>query len=1726
MNDRSRDHWRKKKLHKDTREPAVTRSWQAGQRRTQSATSGSRWSFRKHLKTAGAATLLIAIVAFTIYIFMPGTPVLTHVIVFDLCKKLDHFGVTSEAPNFGSRERGSFEWGAVTVENPDPPGSFEFTSDASDDRDKADVFVVYLHANIVAGDQDQYWCLVRNSTPDLENNQYVRLAILKDKISLLRKAGIPVVLIVDQPAGRLDWRLGALKTQVNTELEKWTNEESTNDLGEKRELGRLFVVSSSLHTESSAPGRNRQTAFGIIVSRAWSQAANVTNEDDGGRRWLQKKNNFLTIAEFCDYVKSETHDWVSKYRRPSGQTVEIFGSSAEVKTDSLKLLGTPQEDPLLPKQTSIDATALTTVWNTQQELDSATPWRWAPQRWQSANEYLRGAQNALLDGNTRLADELTGKAEKSLRRLTEQAKTELGSPVDSPTEMPHCWFTGLPARHRLDDLWKTVGKKAPKQTTIEDVLAGNVNEYPFGDLGIVGTESAKQDKDRITQVLKTNRTNAEGAVAQLLSVTGLLRPATLAAEQKLLSQEDRVFIEQKTNSGSTDDWTVIQEFAKAHQEAELAFQRTLSQSESLARWAASQPINPDLQPDLVSNLVNNLKTDCDTTLAEKPLKNNKDLPLQLQSEISRLLITARMTGTLLWPDTTDQIDSLAKQTTTLVSWTKKLRLSQSNVSRLLGQLVKNLKTPVTNALGYAANHQELRAILDVAPMSSNDRTTLIANLSLPEPKDSDFDNLPPPDDLHSDGVTKTASEQAAGTTETPPPHNALWQLQHLSLFRLGERQGNKKAAEHLSLAANTIAEKFAAAEVELIKTGVVLDDANLAKFGKAIRSFWKESRKAIGRLPNAGTSIDDLTAQSRRDDLISRGLSAYDVGKVQSNPTQALHALWQIDYCLLHAERLLMGQWVEPAAKKEAAPWYQNQTTDWITAAKSRANESLALKQWPTNVKEQIAFIENKLIDSRNKWSLSAKPSKQYIAISDGEKHDVVVKLAVEGTLPEHLGGAAALQYLPTVRAQNATEGTADLIKLDYKVQAFELPVTDPKKQTKQNKLSYNGEPKKATDGCENIDFTTGVFFRGRNWPAQGSSAAKASRLTVNWCTPASFLVTRNKRPSNTSVWLSGIDKRKIVFVLDMSLSMDKDVPTDGKSTGTSSKRYQEAIAKLKSLINDLDDQTEVTLFVFGHRSKNRKNSKGQFKIVYNSKYKVHFEPQPGQDWERNPLDDVEKVFPIDSRMREELGHGGRNRLLTELDKIRKTGPYGITPMALASIDAIDTFDEKEHGVVVVITDGIALDVGLDINGNGYSEEQLEKFPERDRTSALKKVVDEHTHVSTMIIALDLPDTEQKALNDVFMNKEKVGFDKLITSTTTGLKKAIQEALLPREYTVTGDREWPQKFGDPIEKLVPGNEYEINYLSVKATKLNLSPGDKLDVSVDWNKGGGKFKFTRKFLGTGDGRIRIPVNGMGLEDPLHPKLIGQANSILEEADQKRENFLLKLMLDHSDKFRSVRQPAEIEFQLLPSDLRPEQWPIEITETFTGEMGAPGYRIEVRGWLKEPTPLPRIRAIWKMERTQPHPKNIFPLPDSPNPNFSCTLSADTGETMPTGQVTCKLLGKELQVRLDPDPKPPSRDMNFSDYDPDDVRHVRVELGNTDVDNDVTTFKPMDVTTTIKFSEDGHVTFKFFLPPRADKEALSFKGMKLGFTSFQSRREGAYRVDRQLKPEDVNEEAVVTD
>lgn len=1621
MSGRNSNDWRgpRKSTRDNEREAAAAPSWKKSQR---GAAVSGRPTKRRRWRLLVPLIFLIVLVALGIRIFAPDPLNKTHFVVLNLLENSVHFD--SAAPPQFSEVRSSKRQQSLV----DTPAALNFFDSADDSVCKSDVVIIFLQTQIVAGLNGDYWCLIKNSTPDLKQNssgspEFESLSVLKNELLQFRDVSeAPVLLIVDQPNTFQDRRLGALDVDIFDELQRWQKDEK---------LHRLVVMSSCSAGETSQPayvGSGGQTAFAHIVSHGLSAAA----DGDG--------NGLLHVAELCQFVVQDTSNWARQHRAEAGQTVQVSPSIEDLKSTGnflvMKDLPEPQTT-LVFRRDSTTPEKIRTVWQTRTSLDAVYAWRWDPVDWQAGTELLLRSQEAMLDGNSALAGQLADSAAAKFNRLQAKTTEIVTSPdqLNLESGLPRKWFSGVLGGSYLNDLWENAEEIRPIATELaEDVVVEHLASYPFSGLQIPAPNS------------DTGRALAESAAARTMGVTSALRHTIKATESRQLRKEDMLFAHQHETDASTvpnltEDWRAIQRFAELHQAAELELHRVLLDTESLSRWAADFPLSmsenfySEWRNLLKKNLPNrNINAALAEELATAAVQLCQDREpgingqaLELKSDIFQLLVAGRVLGTQLHPDepetgfTTGQLDQFSDE---LDRW---LRLSfkcRERVAKNLNDIASNLARHFVDRAKQVQAYQWQRATLRCSLLTDETRHKLLNSL---QDLEAELSN--------AEGGEIPQSEMPFYVSQIDI---GLWHLQHLNLLR-GSSQDS---------ALTEVAE----AVVSLASAGNA-DQQHVAAYGRAIREFWRNVRNDARDSLNA--SGNDAEQRLRIADLRARSFSAFD--DPGRSPTVRLHALWQINYCLQQADRRLQSQWVRTG---ESGPWdekgwYARESKAWLQIAEALASKMDTSGIPPAFVSNSIEQRKIVLQDSAD-WSIVATPVEASFDIGEQNQPRQAVQSTLQRISRPNTDGLATLRFLT-----ESTSDAAALVTFEENGKAFDL---NSNVKDLVTNVVRNGSP--GEEGCSSVPYSASVFFRGRIWNT-------ASNIEVSPCAAEEFVVQRFARPPTASVTLAGSDKRPIVFILDMSGSMDDEM-AGGRT------RASVAVETLRNVINSarFDRETVASLKVFGHRIKwdpeNQQN-------VVNPKWKEPFDK--GLAANGDIATEVEAM---------RLTTENKTILGKKLDTFAISGPWGITPLAGAIKSALEEDLRNRTGIVVAITDGLATDVGLDSEANPANVD--------NRINKLKEAIDNNSSSKVVIVALDfIPGAPQrKALQTVFV--EQCGIEIVDAANQIQLLDQIEQSLDPRQYLVTRSSEATniqKDFGETAQGLKAGTDYVVKFADIVTADnkpITLNDGDALNLAVDWNDR--KFTFVRGK--ESEMRQRATAARPGDSDaPTILRAIEPATFTEYKREQNLSEFRqveVSLMLDHERRDRPVKQPAEINFNIVSEDSLPLRCP-EIEEQFTSEWGAPGWRLKIAEWPANK--YVRIDAVWKMERTAPEL-----VIDCPPVNQSKTVIGGVQDLPQMEIATTVRPDGTLRIRLD---RIPSMAYSADNL----IEDIRVEVGAPDLRGRNEAFMPAEVTTTVRQTNSGSLVVDF--AGNFTEETLAEK--KIAFTSRKALERGAMKLARPL-------------
>ncbi len=1625
-----------------SRQEEVAPSWKQSRHKA-AATSRAKGLWPK-LRITIACAVLLALVAIVISLWDPQEVYRSHFVVLNLMEQSQDFDSGSALSLPDGIEIKTTER-EVTQCHPETLALQ--TGDAIDKKNlnEGQTIVIWLQTTFVAGKNGDFLCLIRNSTPNLNDaSQYVGLETLKSQLHEFTKkhATARVLLLVDSAPVNSEWRTGCLHTDLGKVFEQWTSDLKT-----------LVVMLSSPSSGLSEPGpagSDGKSIFGHFASIGLSALAD------------RDHNQKLTTAEYCAYVSERTDTWIREHRNVTGQAVTVLPSlekqskSAHDFTVIAEVIPMNPTEEMPDRKTVADISQIEKMWARRELLRARGGYLWNPLLWNSVTDDLLRAEQAFLAGKTKSAERTLPVVERTLREL-ESLTDSICPKVDSllaDRGRALSEFKDLPSLGRVKQLFRAEPAK-PDSNDIpafpEDVVVSNVGSFPFTSVNL----KAPMDVEPI----RSRRAAAEVASSQLLACSDQLTQTVKRMETSLLLFEDRLFTRRSdtdttTNSDADPDALIraIDDFSKARDRAETTLFGVLDIAPSLAYWAAETCGRlSDADRKIWHSVLSQNTPDADISSASQsamfdPLIGIGAEIRESSSDHERGAAILRSDGFQLLVRGRALQQSLAfiepKQgfsAEELKVVTDKLNSTQKDAASSQRKIVELIETMSNDALDESSAKRDgqvrarhfLRSLLSLTAINADTRSKVLRALQKRD------------DDLASPAKAEDLSEVEARAVASTLPiaaDEALWMLQVLNLVPKSSNQSE------------LLARAWKAAKVLEVGDANQEHDA-ASEFGHAIRNIWQKNQD------NVIAALHDTTSNShsalRVADQQVRLFSGFDTrSRSLYSPTARLRQLNRIQYCLMHADRLLAGLWIEPG---DSAPfvqkgWYARASRLWLKPATESvqvlSNEALGTQ---VSVSDSLRKLETRLADSEQ-LKLSFIPDMNNLDL--GEQARVTGKIGGKVTMSgcADVAGEAAVLVRIASNSPVEVENNAAALRVGIN------PVDSP--------LHFHRQGNPGTGECKSVLLRPETFFRGRFTKSD-------AEISVNPCAPEEFTIQRSARPLFASVTLSGNDPRPVVLILDYSSSM-----TETLTNRPDTARFEEALATLKDLVEsgNLND-SRVILNVYGHRVK---YDPAADVMVPNPLYVDCFrKPNPAG---LNALDDIATEFEGT------IGKPGVQADFNKvLDNLRCSKPYGITPLIKAITDALDVNLKNSEGIVIVVTDGEASDLG------------------EKKRSLLEAALKKKAATSVNIVAFDvLANAEvRKKLTDTF-----VPFRISITDAAqrNQLLAQIVNLLGARSYTITGNNGMEvrtEPLGTEVAKLSPGNDFSVNFSGVTSrSPISLQPGDVL--KLDFNHTEKRFVFGR------DKRsVSKAVNGGNPTNDAPSLLKSIAPPRLSDLPDGKDRGMataeLSLMLDHEHDDLPVRQPAEIEFSVRPASSDSVYRAHIVRETFSSRTGAPGWDLKIDQWPKEQLFL--VDAIWKMERTPPDYVlrwNELMSFDAIDNTFPLKVGG-----LPECRAWITLRGNDLQIRLDPlvvSPQPERPIPLGEAWASNRVDDIRIEIGNKDTSDQNKTFNPWEIDTKVVRLETGSVRFEFS-GDQISPENLS--DAQIAFTSAASRKAGAIDV-----------------
>lgn len=1107
--------------------------------------------FWPKLRIGLAVLLLIALVATVIATMDPAEQYRTHFVVLNLMDRSRNFDAAA-ALTLPERIEQESTTRVVTQCHPDTLALVSTGKSDKQNLEKADTVIVVLQTSFVPAPNGEFWCLIGNSTPNLDDpSQFAVLGSLKSQLESLWKSDPDknVLLLVDTPPTNFEWRTGCLHASLIEKFKRWTEEHK-----------RLVVMIGSPSNGTSEPGIAGSAGESVFSHFASVGLSTLANENPGPE---------LTTTEYCRYVAEQTDSWVREHRNVAGQAVTVLPAidalskerpDFNVVTDLIRR--EPTQEALV-SESPVDLSAIGTLWSRRESLQMRGGKLWNPLLWRSASDELLRAENASLHGQNAAALRALNGATATLDALEELTNRMCPQSELKPAGRGKAIseFLGLPSLGRVSPLLEaeaTGAVSTPEHASSEDVIVSQLNEFPFTSVGLSAPSNV--------EAIRSRRANVESAIAQLLGSADQLAQTVQRLEETLLLTEDRQFTrpnsaDRKSPDDADPDPLIIAiaEFSDLYDRAQATLSGVLDDAPSLACWASetgresSDADRKIWQKVLAQNSPDRSFNSGDLNSMFDPLKglgNGESAQLtehhraavELRMEIFRFMVYGRVVQQSLLINEPNQGFSADE----LQAVNGQLRAAQKNASRSQQRVSELIETMCGHALsekparrsGQVDAYHFLRSTLNLTTMKAATRISVLQALRTWDEKFAT-----------SESDTEAGDRQASefNLTQSFTVDEALWMLQVINLI-----PSTAKQSELLSNAwnsSNSLASGSADDEHEA-----------LARFGEMIRRIWQENHE------NVDVAFKDTTSNAHRllrtADQQARLFSGFDA------ETKSLHSLsnrlrqfHRFQYCLMYADRLLSGLWIEP---QDTAPyvqngWYAKAARGWLTIA-DECRQSLAndLPGAPAFVAEAIQQREMRLLQSEQ-LALTFNTGQSDLNLGEQSKASGTVAGTVTMTGCANIAGEATVLVRIDPNVPVGVENNAAAFRIGN--EAVKSPL----------EVRRRGDP--GTSGCHSVSITPETFFRGRFRKSE-------RQILIDPCEPAKFVIEKNARSKTASINVSGSDPRPVVLILDYSESM-----LDPLTTRPDTQRYEEALATLEDLVkNGALNGSRVILNVYGHR--------------------------------------------------------------------------------------------------------------------------------------------------------------------------------------------------------------------------------------------------------------------------------------------------------------------------------------------------------------------------------------------------------------------------------------------------------------------------------------------------------------------------------------------------------------
>ena len=885
-----------------------------------------------------------------------------------------------------------------------------------------DVVVVLLQTHLIPTNDDDFACVTRGTNPDLSRPR--KLGELMSEVIGIRDSGKNVLLMVDCPTARTDWRTDLPGCNLRSFFEKYFSAGSAG----KNQLGSLTIVCSATLSGDSEPGSPNAgglTRLSYAFQKSFSRESAEKDEDlrlKGFLENLQKSfNEFKTpgIGFHQPELMILGQSREMTIARSPGE-LRDFVLFRKMQQKAPQIIASKDEPELLKRSQEL--------WRKMAEVDLARRW---PEQWNSIAEQLVSAERAYFQGQNKTA----GKLIKFSGDRLDQALKQRQQPVAAAAKVAD--VTGS-----LDELSSQIEAAYQKYGRGIDA-----NRYV----------QLRHDFEDVVEICETQQ------------CVYLLYETLREVHQQLLEAEDRSFslrpedrLEEKGMDELEKLVTSLKNFAQAYGDAFRTADGALKMLPGTAFWCSRRATLPAWASS-ESEWLPHLKRLCDDSDGLLRLKDVMDLEATLNglqdspSELAPLsriraarvirshaiLSLAYSKGLMKELDTlfreadeqskaNDLSDSFwATRTEKLTGWTAKAAQELKSLEEEFRKAIEE----ETATLLQGTDEQSLQHafLYEALPLTFlGDRQRVLIHEKLRE-------------------IRKTAS----GLTGQPSTDEADVQRRALTELRWATALTN--------LLVNTPSEQRKGLAEIAVKDDP-LSHNNIAEASAKLRNLWSKTGTEVKA--SYDNVEGDAFSRAVTSSLACRLLTKYDlpdVGKRPQSVVDRVSVLNQLQSDLLKADLITQSGWTDDEEK-----WYLT------TAAKSLEQFSVVAKtiRLPSVLREQEQRIQEQL---SQKYDLTLSSGDQTtIPLGSDEDRSEKIEIGGQATLPDCVNGFGAIRF-----GGENTSIPKDFYRFGNKdeQQTIDLKSTGPLSFT----ATITREGKATETDCLH-DIPVQMFFRGRMW--------------------------------------------------------------------------------------------------------------------------------------------------------------------------------------------------------------------------------------------------------------------------------------------------------------------------------------------------------------------------------------------------------------------------------------------------------------------------------------------------------------------------------------------------------------------------------------------------------------------------------------------------------------------